>query len=566
MKYTLLMVFFGMLLKSTFASSSAQVFYKKEKLSLKHYSQKRIVDQVRNYAFNFLSDKGFDLSHKELKLLEKRESLSGTHYRYFITHKGFKVFNNDIIITLNSQKEVVRVFSNISNKLKFDESVVTFSKEQAMEFAWNSLRADKSLTFYPNVSLGFYEAKEKLVLTYNVSISTEVPYGHWDVFINSQDGSILKVANQVEPTKNIASSEALVENKKRLSFQEALSQLKDKRIKNDINKTLNSFKLYSGKALVFNPNPNTVLNSLTINNDSPNLEFEDAYSEEDLNNFSITSSRYSLSNSELVLEDFESPSSKVTTNTSKDWLFKRDKKNQFLDTMTFFHLDKSMNYLKDLGFKGDKKVFRKILTVDSNGAGGADNSYFSPSENALSFGHGCVADNEDADVILHELGHAIQINIVGSNWYGGDTGAMGEGFGDYWAASYSYTTKNGKNFKPDWVFKWDGHNSCWGGRVLDKVNMKYSHSKNYGAHQGVAGGVSDELWSTPIFQAFKELYDQGVERGVMDRIILESHFGIGSRMKMRDMAKIIVETAKSLYPNENYFVVYQKHFEVNEIL
>ena len=49
--------------------------------------------------------------------------------------------------------------------------------------------------------------------------------------------------------------------------------------------------------------------------------------------------------------------------------------------------------------------------------------------------------------------------------FGGDTGGMGEGFGDYWAGSYSYSTPNGPVFNPNWMFTWDGHSSCWPGRI-----------------------------------------------------------------------------------------------------
>ena len=173
-------------------------------------------------------------------------------------------------------------------------------------------------------------------------------------------------------------------------------------------------------------------------------------------------------------------------------------------------------------------------------------------------------DNEDSDVILHELGHAINYNI-NRNWRGGDTGAMGEGFGDYWATSYSYTKPNG-DFRFDWVFKWDGHNDCWDGRKVSKSNLVYNHAQTYQAHSSVPGGVSDELWSTPIFLAFKELYDTGTSYEDIQKIIIESQFGLGSGIKMRDMANQIVKTAKKLFPQKNYDKVYIKYFSAQKIL
>jgi hypothetical protein len=48
-----------------------------------------------------------------------------------------------------------------------------------------------------------------------------------------------------------------------------------------------------------------------------------------------------------------------------------------------------------------------------------------------------VDDAEDAEVILHEYGHAIQDSQVPGFGTTPDSGAIGEGFGDYWAQAVS---------------------------------------------------------------------------------------------------------------------------------
>ncbi|UUZ47440.1 hypothetical protein LP420_29820 [Massilia sp. B-10] len=173
------------------------------------------------------------------------------------------------------------------------------------------------------------------------------------------------------------------------------------------------------------------------------------------------------------------------------------------------HLDQNQRYIQSLGFTGTKSIINRPFDVDTDGVNGDDNSHYSGgSPDYLAFGHGCVNDSEDADVILHEYGHAIQANI-NSSWSGGDTGAMGEGFGDYWAGSYSYSRPNGTVYHPEWVFSWDGHSACWGGRLLNRTNAWYNASKTYGAHSSVTeNGVtfqSDELWSAPLFESMKAL-------------------------------------------------------------
>ena len=62
---------------------------------------------------------------------------------------------------------------------------------------------------------------------------------------------------------------------------------------------------------------------------------------------------------------------------------------------------------------------------------GYDNSFDDAAEDELRFGKGGVDDAEDAEVILHEYGHAIHFS---QNFgFGGEGGAISEGFGDYWA-------------------------------------------------------------------------------------------------------------------------------------
>eukprot|EP01034_Spumella_vulgaris_P038197 gene38197-47159_t len=236
------------------------------------------------------------------------------------------------------------------------------------------------------------------------------------------------------------------------------------------------------------------------------------------------------------------------------------------------YLDQNQRYIQSLGFTGTKSIINRPFDVDTDGLNGDDNSHYSygGSTDYLAFGHGCVNDSEDADVILHEYGHGIHRNI-NSGWSGGDTGAMGEGFGDYWAASYSYSTPNGKTFHPEWAFSWDGHGSCWAGRMLNRTDAKYNSSKTYGAHQSVSeGGVSfssDELWSAPLYSSMVSLIAAGKPRGNIDQIILEAHFGLGSNIKMPAMATAIVNAAKTLYPGDlTYANTFQAKFEAQNIL
>ena len=82
-----------------------------------------------------------------------------------------------------------------------------------------------------------------------------------------------------------------------------------------------------------------------------------------------------------------------------------------------------------------------------------DNSWYTPNTKIITYGTGGVDDAEDAEVILHEYGHSIQDNQVPGFGSGAESGAMGEGFGDYWGASVSAQTSGG--FQDTCVADWD---------------------------------------------------------------------------------------------------------------
>ncbi|MFN8548898.1 MAG: FlgD immunoglobulin-like domain containing protein [Candidatus Eisenbacteria bacterium] len=103
---------------------------------------------------------------------------------------------------------------------------------------------------------------------------------------------------------------------------------------------------------------------------------------------------------------------------------------RFEEAMAYYHGARAIVRAEDRGFRG---LFARPIELIVH-ATAFDNSWYSRLQRAVLLGDGGVDDAEDADVILHEMGHAIHDALV-PGFGGGDTPAISEGFSDFWAAS-----------------------------------------------------------------------------------------------------------------------------------
>jgi zinc metalloprotease ZmpB len=111
--------------------------------------------------------------------------------------------------------------------------------------------------------------------------------------------------------------------------------------------------------------------------------------------------------------------------------------DEFEQVMAYYWITEAQKYIQSLGF-GTKypPVNKESQDVRIN-QWGQDNSFETDHpKDEIRFGKGGVDDAEDAEVILHEYGHAIHDGsgfVFGSE----EAGAISEGFGDYWAVDFS---------------------------------------------------------------------------------------------------------------------------------
>jgi hypothetical protein len=218
--------------------------------------------------------------------------------------------------------------------------------------------------------------------------------------------------------------------------------------------------------------------------------------------------------------------------------------DEFEQVMAYYWITESQKYIQSLGF-GTKypPVNKESQDVRIN-QWGQDNSFETDHpKDEIRYGKGGVDDAEDAEVILHEYGHAIH---DGSGFVFGSeqAGAISEAFGDYWAVDFSDIMANRlgvpERVTLACVMDWDATSytstvpHCL--RRLDS-NLHYPNDLD--------GEVHDDgrIWSQALWTINRDL---GHERA--DKIILNAQSNFPGTT-MVDLANRTVAMAKILYDN-----------------
>ena len=254
---------------------------------------------------------------------------------------------------------------------------------------------------------------------------------------------------------------------------------------------------------------------------------------------------------EVILEGLDGGGTlsgeKVTTAPTRDMRVRkpdlrfslRSHEHGFEEVMVYYHVDSALRYLEQLGYNGARAIFREPVKANVNGTRD-DNSWYSPVDRMLTFGTGDIDDAEDAETILHELGHAIQDAICPDFGQSAEAAAMGEGFGDYFAASF-FESRKPPRYRNS-VMSWDGllagldsgdDPPCL--RRVDGAHTYRSFRPRGDEH------VNGQIWSATLWEVRAAL---GREKA--DRLILESHFQLDGFTDFARGARAILDADRNL--------------------
>ena len=290
----------------------------------------------------------------------------------------------------------------------------------------------------------------------------------------------------------------------------------------------------SGQGTVFFPNPVAQLQnqSLTDQKDADYAALAPAYRQVLLTN---------LDGSGRLVGDYANVVSETgdpAYSPTNEFNYRRND-DRFEQVMAYYWVTEAQKYIQSLGFGSTLRPVNKESQDVRINQFGQDNSFSWDKKDLIRLGNGGVDDAEDAEVILHELGHAIQDSQQVPFGYGAqfEARAIGEGFGDYWAV----TVSNVLAPTPDapCVADWDSVSyTSTTPHCLRRTDLNLHYPENVNTNSVHATG---RIWSRALWDI-----RQALGHLKADTIILESHFG-QKDPTMRELALSTVAAAQRLY-------------------
>ena len=456
-----------------------------------------------------------------LKMVRKTQA--GETLRFQQVKNGIPVFDSEILIHFSPDNEITSTASTYDKWVANINVQPSFTEENAIAISNQTLKIDSDIIFQ-ECKLFVYNKLECTKLVYRVLTDSYAKTGSWETIIDAQSGDVLS-------TKDVA-------------YYYGKHDKKEKKQ----SPPMAPLALVTGTAKVFNPDPlskagvaygGSYVDGAGIG-DVTNTALDNARVDVILPEIDLTGTTYKLKSTYAEIKELGSPNKGMFTQTTPNFIFNRNQ-DGFEAVNAFYHIDKSLRYINQtLGITcvPYQSANAGAVFFDPHGANSDDNSFYANGQ--LQFGEGGVDDAEDADVVLHELGHGIHDWITNGN--DSQVNGLGEGIGDYWAVSYSRSLNQWPSTAEEynWVFNWDGHNEWWDGRVVNTTKLYPS---------GLVGQVHDdgEIWAAASMQ----VYD-AIGKTKSDTAFLEGIANTTSTTNQQNAARAVRQAAIDLnYPCTN---------------
>ncbi len=408
-----------------------------------------------------------------------RKTQAGETLRFQQFKNGVPVFDSEILVHFSPYGDVSHTDATYDKAVANINTTPTISKDNAIAISNQALSINSDIVFQ-ECKLFVYNKFNTTKLVYRVLTDSYAKTGSWETIVDAQSGEVLS-------TKDIA-------------FY--FGNHKHKHDEN--NKSKSSLPIAplaptTGTALVFNPDPLSQAGAIygttgfSDGNDAATTQMNNARVSVTLPEIDLTGGVYTLKSRYAEIRELGSPAKGLFTQNTSNFSFTRAQ-DGFEAVNAFYHLDNSLRYINEtlqIPCIPYQAANAGAVLFDPHGANSADNSFYSNGQ--LQFGEGGVDDAEDADVVLHELGHGLHDWITGGGL--SQVNGLSEGCGDYWAVSHSRSLNQWDSSASEynWVFSWDGHNPFWDGRTTD-----YAASYSGGLINQIH--TDGQIWATALMK------------------------------------------------------------------
>jgi Zn-dependent metalloprotease len=289
-------------------------------------------------------------------------------------------------------------------------------------------------------------------------------------------------------------------------------------------------KEVNGSGQVFSPNPVVTLQneSLTDSSNANSSAFTNAYK-------TVTLTQLTSGITTLKGAYANNTSSSAVTSSTRAYTYNRSQAG-FEQVMGYYSITSAQEYIQSLGFTDVNNSAQSYKTTGLTD----DNSYYDPSTDNITFGTGGVDDAEDAEIIWHEYGHAIQDAQVPGFGSSNQAGAIGEGFGDYWAYTMSSAVSSNTTVTPlACIGDWDAVSYT---STTPHCLRRVDGTKVYPGDVDNEVHDDGEIWSRALYDIHNAL-----GRTTANTIILEAQFNYSPSTTFAAAANQTVTAAQSLY-------------------
>ena len=485
-----------------------------ERLAKAHFTPYNLganyqLPHVQNYLFQTIGN--LQTAGAGLLFTGKTESPVGAHFHFVQTYRNIPVYGTQILITIDKTGTTGPITENtyaldlpLLKTLLPDKTQATITETVTRFAAENKVKPEGAAA----LQLFFIDETQPVLAVQCKGWTTE-KRGFYDYVLNP-DGQLLyrrDLQNYFGPKK--------------------------------------STQTETVPALIFNPNPVTTAHVVygqggkykdNNDTDAPELTAE-------LKNSTIEvtfeDGLYKLENAYCKIAEFDNPVILPITATLPQFNFTRSD-DGFEDVNAYYHINAYQQYLQSLGFT----LVQTQVLIDTHGKNGEDQSLhiYNNGNHQLIFGSGHsvgiehVDDAEDADVIVHEYGHAVSASACPNCNSGLERTAIDEAVCDYLATSYkkaldSYNWQN--------MFSWDGHNEFWNGRNVASV-------KHYPEDNKLDIYYRSEIFSSVLMQIW-----DAVGKEAADKIVISALYQFSAGISMETAANILLYVDNQLYGGQH---------------